>query len=116
MNNWIKIENNIFFVKESNVAIQFSTGSHASIEVSIDIKKYPQYLNYFFTLFENHSKFNLETKKYFTKGTIIKSINYDSDCLLVSLRCDIMELTDLTERRDEIIENILNNEDKNNIN
>lgn len=115
MSDWIKIDNEIVFVKESAVSVQFSTMAHAVLDISIDLKKYPQYLNYFFNLFENGTKFNLTTKKYEAKGTLIKSIDYGPYYLNLSLRCDLMESSDISERRDEIIENLLNNEDKNNI-
>lgn len=114
-NDWIKIDDDIIYVKEYNVSVQFSIMSHAVIDIALDLVQYPQYLNYFFNLFQNHSKFNLSTKKFIGKGTLIKSVDYDLDFLHISMRCDLLETSDISERRDEIIDNLLNNEDKNNI-
>lgn len=114
MTNWIKIDNNIFFIKESNV--QLSIGSHAHIEISIDLTSYPQYLQFFFNLFQNHIKFELIHKQYESKGTLIKSVDYDYQSLHLSLRCDYLSMSDISDRRDEIIEDIINNQSKNNIN
>ena len=38
--SWIKINNETFFIKE--MMIQLSIGSHASLQLSFDIKKYPK--------------------------------------------------------------------------
>lgn len=113
MTNWIKIDNNIIFIKESNV--QLSIGSHAHVEISLDSMSYPQYLQFFFNLFQNHRKFELIHKQYESKGTFIKSIDYDSQSLRVSFRCDYLSMSDISDRRDEILADLLNNQNKNNI-
>ncbi len=115
MNDWIKINGETIFIEESNVSVQFSTMAHASLDIRVNLNNYPQYLTYFFNLFQNHSKFDLVAKKFEAKGTLIKSVDYDLEFLNISLRCDILNLSDLSERRDEIIDSLLNNNDKNNI-
>lgn len=114
MNSWIKIDNDIFFIKESS--LQFSTAAHATVDICVDLALYPQYLQHFFNLFQNHTKFNLLTKDFEGKGTLIKSIDYDLESLKISLRCDLLNQSDKSERRDEIINELLNNQIKNNIN
>jgi hypothetical protein len=34
----------------------------------------------------------------------------------ISLRCDLLNISNILERRDEIIDDLLNNDNKNNIN
>ena len=46
MDNWIKINDETFYVEE--ISMQLTIGAHASIEISLDIIKYPQYSDIFF--------------------------------------------------------------------
>ena len=45
-NNWIKIDNETFYVKE--VMVQLTVMAHATIDLSFDIKSYPSYSDIFF--------------------------------------------------------------------
>ena len=49
--SWIKINNETFFIKD--MTIQLSLGSHASLQLSFDIKRYPNYSDIFFNKYEN---------------------------------------------------------------
>jgi len=108
INNWIKVDGVIFTVKEYSV--QLSIGSHASIEVSFDNRK--DYSDFFFEKYEKRSKFNLIGKQFEAKGVHIKGIDVSSNKINLSLRCDILDNRDISERRDEIIDEVLNNKDK----
>ena len=97
------------------MSIQLSLGVHASIELSFDIKNYPTYSNIFFNKYENKEKFNIVGKDFEAKGTIIKTIDIDTNTMNTSLRCDLLNNKDISERREEIIDEVLNNEQNNNI-
>ena len=111
--SWIKINDETFFIKD--VTIQLSIGSHATLELSFDIKTYPNYSNIFFNKYENREKFNVVGKDFEAKGTIIKTIDLDTNTMNTSLRCDLLNHKDISERREEIIDEVLNNEQNNNI-
>jgi hypothetical protein len=111
--SWIKINDETFFIKD--MTIQLSIGSHASLQLSFDIKKYPNYSNIFFNKYENREKFNIVGKDFEAKGTIIKTIDIDTNTMNTSLRCVLLNHKDISERREEIIDEVLNNEQNNNI-
>ena len=111
--SWIKINDETFFIKD--MTIQLSIGSHATLQLSFDIKTYPNYSNIFFNKYENREKFNVVGKDFEAKGTIIKTIDLDTNTMNTSLRCDFLNHKDISERREEIIEEVLNNEQNNNI-
>jgi len=111
--SWIKINDEIFFIKD--MSIQLSIGTHATLELSFDIKTYPNYSNIFFNKYENRDKFNIVGKDFEAKGTIIKTIDIDTNTMNTSLRCDLLNHKDISERREEIIDKVLNNEQNNNI-
>jgi hypothetical protein len=106
--SWTKINNEIFFIKD--MIIQLSIGSHASLQLSFDIKTYPKYTDIFFNKYENKEKFDIVGKEFEAKGTIIKTIDTDKNTMIVYLRCDLLNHKDISERREEIIDKVLNNE------
>jgi len=105
--SWIKINKEIFFIKD--IIIQLSIGSHASLQLSFDIKIYQKYTDIFFGMYENRDKFDIVGKEFEAKGTIIKTIDVDKNTMIVSLRCDLLNHKDISERREEIIDKVLNN-------
>jgi len=105
--SWIKINKEIFFIKD--IIIQLSIGSHASLQLSFDIKTYQKYTDIFFSKYENREKFDIVGKEFEAKGTIIKTIDVDKNTMIVSLRCDLLNHKDISERREEIIDKVLNN-------
>src|SRR5574343_510266 len=92
-------------------SIQLSIGSHASIYITTDnIKKY---YDTFFEKYDNRERFTIYGKKFVAEGTFIKLISITKNYIDVSFRCDVLTETKPQERRDIIIDEILNN--KNNI-
>jgi len=128
MINWIKIDNDVFHVDD--VSVQLSMGSHASIYLSIDISKYPSYKDYFIKKYDAQNstsgqvlqsnsnglptwttmiKFDMISSKFIAKGCIIKSIDTDFTTKInLNIKCDMLETADLQGRREERIEDILN--------
>jgi len=106
--NWIKIDNDPFDVID--VTVQFSIGSHTTTYISFDLNKYPKYLNYITSLYENHQRFELSSNRFIAPGSYIKSIDVDFDTKMnVTVKSDIFNAVDTQQRRDEIIDELLNN-------
>lgn len=114
MSEWVKINNDIYHIKDC--VVQLSVMSHATINIEIDLKKYPTYSDIFFNMYDSGLKFDLIGRDFDGRGTQIKSIDCNSTRMNIYLRCDILNPSNILERRDEIIDELLNNEDKNNIN
>ena len=106
--NWIKIDGDIFYIKD--YSIQLSIGSHASLEVKLENRK--DYSDFLFMRYESKSKFNLIGKQFEAKGVHIKGIDVNLNQITLSLRCDILDNRDISERREEIIDEVLNNNQK----
>jgi hypothetical protein len=114
MKSWIKVNNDVFFIVDA--FIQLSIGVHATLEISFDIDKYPTYTDIFFNKYDSREKFSIVTKKFEAIGTIIKKIDIDKRIMNITLKCDLLNHKDISERREEIIDEVLNNDIKNNIN
>lgn len=105
MQNWIKLDGTILYIKDYSV--QLSLGSHASLEIKLDNQR--EYSEMLFLKFESKLKFNLIGKQFEAKGVHIKGIDVSSNQITLSLRCDILDNRDISERREEIIDEVLNN-------
>ena len=106
--NWVKIDNDIFDVID--VTVQLSIGSHTTTYISLDINKKPNYLKYFTNLYENHSSFTMSSIKFVAPGSLIKSIDVDFDSNMnLTIKSDIFNPVNIQERREEIIDELLNN-------
>lgn len=106
--NWIKIDNDVFDVID--VTVQLSIGSHTTTYISLDINKNPNYLKYFTNLYENHSSFTMSSIKFVAPGSLIKSIDVDFDSNMnLTIKSDIFNPVNIQERREEIIDELLNN-------
>lgn len=104
---WIRIDNNIFDVDSWEV--QLSIGSHANISITIDINKNPGYYQFFIKTYEDSKKFDIYNTMFLAKGSHIKSmdISFNNEITL-SIVCDLLEPIDTQVRRDEIIDDLLN--------
>lgn len=109
---WVKIDDDIFDVVD--LTMQFSIGSHSTTYISFDINKNKNYLNYLTNLYENNIYFTISCVKFISPGSIIKSIYVDNDSSMsISLRCDLLNISNISERRDGIIDDLLNNDNDN---
>lgn len=105
---YIRIDNDVFEV--GTISTQTTIGSHATIYISVDIENHVNYLNYFINLFDNKKKFDLVGGSFIGQGSFIKSIDVEFNKRMnLTIRTDILHIKDASERRDEIIEEILNN-------
>jgi hypothetical protein len=113
--NWIKIDGQTFEIEKGDA--HFSTGSHATISIRLDLKKNPTYYQFFIKKYEEQSsnskssKFDVHHRHFIARGTLIKTMDVSfDDEMNLSLICDILDPTNPQERRDEIIDDILNDE------
>jgi len=115
--NWIKIDDSVFNIMRGDV--QLTMGSHASISIKLDIKNNPSYYSFFIKKYEEQSnsiyakdyKFDLYHRKFVARGTFIKTMDVSfGDEMNLELVCDILNETNDQERRDEIIDDLLNNQ------
>ena len=127
MMKWVKIGDDIFHIEDGSV--QLSMGSHASIYLSVDISKYPSYKDYFIKKYDAQNssgqllssdsnglpswtpvvKFDMMSSKFVERGCMIKSIDTDFTTKInLNIKCDLLETADLQGRREERLEDILN--------
>ena len=127
---WFKIKDDIFYPE--SISCQLTIGSHGTIDISLNIDVYPEYKKYFTDLFDNQfikSKqsvykkyliFEVITPDWKGHGCLIKSmdINPNNGILKLDLNCDYMIQANIQERRDVMIDEILNktSDSNNNIN
>jgi len=121
---WIKINGEIFSYKE--LSTQTSIGSHTTSFLTIDMNQNPNSYDFFSKLWDSHSMsngilthkkdivFNVRTNNMELHGCLIKNIDFDFNLSLISLGIisDYSTMIDVSERRDEIIEEILNKTSK----
>ena len=106
--SWFKINDIIFYPKsfETQTSIINNIGSNL-IYIKLDIKSHSMYKSIFMKKFEENKKFNIITSKIFFIGCYIKTIDFFEDELSIYIGCDYLEYIDICERRDEIINDLL---------
>ena len=143
MSKWFKINDDNFTARD--ISIQFSidtdnnTFGYAKIvnsrhqtidiiDITISVDNNQNNSNYFFNLFDKRNqmlsaseyKFNVSSDQFVANGCIIKSITSDptTNLIVMDIRSDHSKVKPIDERRDEIIDEILNetSDNKNNIN
>ena len=94
----IKIDNEIFDC--TDVCVQLSLGTHASIVINLDIDKNPLYEQFFIKLYESSKSFRIISQKFETFGTNIKTLDFDfnNKRLNVSFHCDVLNPSDASIR------------------
>ena len=101
--SWVKI-NCVIFEYES-IVTKLSLGSHSLITIQFD-RRYEDILNRLYD-----SKIDdiiIETVKYQGHGCKVKTIESDfTKSISVTIHCEYLDLSDIQERRDINIENLL---------
>ena len=106
MNNWLKIENNTFYVKECDVQLSFE--KWAIIYLTLDINAYPKYYDEFINIYEGKKSFDISTVKFAAQNCRIKMMDIDfGKNISMSIRCENLDAHDISNRRDTIIDDIL---------
>lgn len=108
MEHCIEIGNYDFLVREGTV--QLSLGIHATIFINIDINKHPEYEDIFFKMYQDKEIFNVVAKLFEGRGTRIKSVDIDktNGQMNLFMRCDVLDSKTIDERRDELLNEVLN--------
>lgn len=103
----IKIGDKIFHCSDGNV--QLSLGSHATINLKFDLHKHPEYENFFIKIYESDSKFRLISSNFESIGSKIKSLDIDfsNKKLELSIHSDVLDTKEISLRREDIINEIL---------
>ena len=99
----------------SNGSVQTSIGTHASMVYIFDIEVNPEYESFFIKLFEQRSKFDVSSVYFEAKGVFIKLIDVDfGKKMTITFHSDIYSAKNLSDRREEIIDEILETKTFNN--
>jgi hypothetical protein len=119
---WIKVEGETFYIE--NINIQYTLFKYSNILIEIDIKKH-DYYSYFINVYDNNRVFNMSFSNdaakeldgnYLAVGCHIKTMDIIFNTKInINIVCNKLK-TDISEKRDEILEQILeirNDEDKN---
>jgi poly(A) polymerase Pap1 len=104
----VKIDGDLFSI--DNLSIQYNAIPPYScdIDLKFDLRKNPSYETFFSNLYDSSRKFDVYTTQFEIIGNYIKMIKIDQDSLEISLTCDRFIELNVSERRIELIDNILN--------
>jgi hypothetical protein len=135
INKWFKIGDDDFTARD--ISIQFSidtanntfgyakivNSGHQTIDITISVDNNQNNSNYFFNLYDKRNqmlsasdyKFNISSSQFVANGCIIRSITSDptTNLIVMDIRSDYSSVKSLQDRRDDIIEDILNETSKN---
>jgi hypothetical protein len=126
MDTWVKIGNEYFDANLINT--QLSIGSHANLIVSINTIKNPESYNFFTNWFDSafnvmgsrsgyasQYKKDISCKSFDAKGCFIKAIDFDpnTDNINLDISCDYLQTANISERREEKLDELLNETSKN---
>ena len=125
----LKINNNHFEVE--CISTQLTIGSHGTISLTVNTLRHPNYYSYFTDIFDRYNDevfnqlpksdtiFNVQCKNIKGYGCSLKSMDIDNTNHLMhlSINCNYLEEITVQEKRDELIDDVLNktSSDKNNI-
>jgi len=101
--------NNEFF-EYLDIQCQFSFGTHATLYLTFDLKKNAEYKSRLISLYESEKSFNIISNKFTSENNIIKSFDLDpiKSLITLTIRADYLITIPQVERRDNIIEDLLN--------
>jgi hypothetical protein len=121
---WFKISDDKFVAKDINIQYNIDQGTRP-IDVTIVMENNKNNSYYFFNLYNQRGigsasnyKFDINAYHFTANGCIIKSVSTDPllNTLTMDIRCDYSVVIPVDERRNEIIDEILNNKENKNIN
>lgn len=108
MTNWIKIEDKTFDVMECETQLSFE--NWAIMYLKLDIKNHPEYYDEFISLYDARKIFQISTVNFKSSVSHIKTIDIDFNrTMSMSIRCEKIDIYSKSDRRDDIIDDILNN-------
>jgi hypothetical protein len=74
------------------------------------MSKNPDYKSTLLHLFDSRTKFDIISTEYLAKGTLVKTLDIDpnNNFLNLTMRCDLLQPLKIDERREDILEQLLN--------
>jgi hypothetical protein len=110
----IKIGSEVF--EYHDLSCQLSIDGHSTLFLSFDIYKHEHYKQYFLSLYDDHTHFNILSSGFISKRNIIKSIDIDPKNKLLTLiiKSDAIDIIPAEQRRDDTINELLNTTFKSN--
>jgi len=111
----IKIGNKYFEYIDSSIQPTLRKGTvdnneyyNTTFTFVFDTGKHPPYKKDLFMLFDKGVKFDIIDQKYTAHGCLISMITNDDKRVTISIHADFVKTADIQQRRDAIIETILN--------
>jgi len=136
MSKWFKIGDDNFTARDISIQFSIDTASNTFgyakiiqqgnqvIDITISVEYNKINNDYFFNLFDKsrqlgssiNYKFDIQSGGFVAYGCIIKSITSDptTKLIIMDIRSDYSVVKSIEDRRDEIIDDILNQTSKNN--
>lgn len=135
MNKWFKIGDDIFTAKDISIQFTIDTANNTygyakiieqnnqTIDLTISVEYNSYNNNYFFNLFDKSKqrggytsdyKFDVTSVDFIAYGCIIRSITSDpnTNIIVMDVRSDYSHVKPIQDRRDEIIDTLLNKTSK----
>jgi hypothetical protein len=134
INKCFKIDDDNFTAKDISIQFSIDTASntfgyakivnsgHQTIDITISVDNNQNNSNYFFNLYDKKNqilsasdyKFNISSAEFVANGCIIRSITSDptTNLIVMDIRSDYSTVKSLQDRRDEIIDVILDKTSK----
>lgn len=124
---WLKINDKNFTAKLINVQYTIDTNNvtyqgkpvqvygRRTCDITIELIVNNSEYNYITNLYDNFIKFELLSSDLKAEGCFIRTITIDTNKLKLEIVSDYIKPKDLSERRDEIIDEILNETSNKNI-
>lgn len=135
MNKWFKIGDDIFTAKDISIQFTIDTANNTygyakiieqnnqTIDLTISVDYNSHNNNYFFNLFDKSKqpggytsdyKFDVTSVDFIAYGCIIRSITSDpnTNIIVMDVRSDYSHVKPIQDRRDEIIDTLLNKTSK----
>jgi len=135
MMKWFKIGDEKFIAKDISIQYNIDTANNTfgyakmvynprtEIDITLIVECNNYNNSYFFNLFEKRQiyqnvsdyKFDINSSEFIGNGCIIKTISMDptTNSIIMDIRSDYSSVKPIEERRDEIIDEILNETSKN---
>jgi len=86
---------------------QLTFGTHANLYITFNINKNPSYKKSIISLYESDKRFDIITTKFTSKSNLIKLMDISNKFINLEIRAEMLETIPQDKRRDNIIEDLL---------
>lgn len=108
LDSQIKIEGEVFEVDSQSIQYRNIPPYSCDITFRFNISKNPSYENFLTNLYDSSRKFDIQTTQLQIIGNNIKQLKIDQKYIEISLICERLVEIDISERRNQLIDSILN--------